>query len=229
MHKVFCAIDTPDLSRAIQLAKTIAPITGAIKLGLEFWASHGINGVNEIKSVIGDAQLFLDLKFHDIPNTVSGAVKATVSQIEPDYLTIHTSGGADMMKAAVNAARGSRTKILGVSVLTSLNSDALLEVGQGGNTNEQVLRLALLAKRCGLAGAVCSASEISLLREEIGNEFELMVPGIRPIGSNTDDQSRTATPQQAIKDGATHLVVGRPITNADNPVAAARDIVESIK
>lgn len=226
-HLVFCAIDTPDLSKAINLTKTIAPITGAIKLGLEFWGANGISGVKEVKSNAGNAKIFLDLKLHDIPNTVSGAINAVLGEVGVDYLTIHTSGGFEMMRAAKNAAQG-RAKILGVSVLTSLDANALNEIGQGNDTQGQVIKLSKLAQKAGLDGVVCSALEVCALRQILGTEIELIVPGIRPKGAKIQDQARIATPSDAIKNGATHLVVGRPITSATDPSAAASSIVGEI-
>jgi orotidine-5'-phosphate decarboxylase len=179
--------------------------------------------------------VFLDLKFHDIPNTVAKAIKATVG-INTFMMTIHTSGGRAMMQAAIDASMEvaaitgkERPLIIGVSVLTSLDQADLSMVGISDNINDQVARLADLAQSCRLDGVVCSPYEISALRKQCGSDFTLVVPGIRPEGSSKDDQKRTLTPAEAIKKGATHLVIGRPITQAKDPAAATKEILESLK
>lgn len=225
---VFCAIDTADLDHAVALAQTIGPVTGALKLGLEFFNSQGPQGVQKIIEACPQAALFLDLKFHDIPNTVAGAIQAVSKKFKPAFLNIHASGGAEMMKAAKKVC-APETKLLGVTILTSLDNDALHRLGQGVSVMDQVERLAMLAKESGLDGVVCSAHEIELLRRICGNDFILMVPGIRPPGADQGDQKRVMTPAEALKKGATHLVIGRPITGAADPAAAAIDILKSIE
>ena len=224
---VFCAIDTADLDHACQLASTIAPITGGIKLGLEFFNKFGPQGIDSVLKAAPDAQLFIDLKYHDIPNTVAGAVRAMCSNFEPAYLNVHATGGREMMVAAKEAC-SKNTKLLAVTILTSLDARAIEEVCFGSVLSESVRKLALLTQDAGLDGVVCSAHEIEALRNACGDNFTLMVPGIRPKGTDEGDQKRVMSPQDAMKAGATHLVIGRPITGAVNPAKAARDILDSI-
>lgn len=234
MTKIYCAIDTPELSRAVHLATEVSRAGCGIKLGLEFFSKNGPSGVETIRKSCPSIPIFLDLKFHDIPNTVAGALRS-VTGLGVEYVNVHASGGAEMMSAGYDAAQNeaarlgiSAPKILAVTVLTSMDEAALGDVGQAIPVDSQVLRLAKLTKDCGLAGVVCSAKEISLLRQNLGEEFSLMVPGIRPAGSDVGDQKRVMTPEEAIKNGATHLVIGRPITGADNPYEAAREISKSL-
>jgi orotidine-5'-phosphate decarboxylase len=224
--KIFCAIDTPDLQLAQSLSKKISGTECGIKLGLEFFNTFGPQGVYEIKKIIGDTALFLDLKYHDIPNTVAGAVKA-ISTLGVNYINVHAAGGLEMMRVA-KAACAPDTKLLAVTVLTSLDDTNLTSVGQSVPAGDQVERLACLTQSAGLDGVVCSAHEISRLRAACGPDFVLMVPGIRPAGSNAGDQKRVMTPADAMKAGATHLVIGRPITGAPDPAAAARGILGTI-
>lgn len=230
MTKIFCAIDTKDPNEAEALIKKLKGVVPAFKLGLEFFTANGPAAVQKIRMQIGpDVELFLDLKLHDIPNTVAGAVKAA-AQCGADYLTIHSSGGKEMMQAAVAAATEAENsgfkapKILAVTVLTHLDDGDLASVGQTPRTSEQVLRLAKLAVASGVHGAVCSPHEIGMLREHIPSSFLLVVPGIRPVGSSNNDQKRVMTPQEASALGANYLVIGRPITQASDPVAMARSI-----
>jgi orotidine-5'-phosphate decarboxylase len=226
-NPVYVALDTTDLEYALSLAGRIAPHIGGLKLGLEFFSAHGPDGVRAFADI--GLPIFLDLKFHDIPNTVAGAVKAA-TRLGVSILNVHASGGAAMMKAAVEAARSvnPNTKVIAVTVLTSLNDAELMAVGQTPSAGEQVLRLAQLTKSCGLDGVVCSAHEISALRGALGDDFLLVVPGIRPAGSDIGDQRRVMGPGEAHAAGASILVVGRPITAAPDPLAAARDIAESL-
>lgn len=232
VNPLLCAIDTADLARAKSLAASLAGVVGGIKLGLEFFAAHGPAG---IRHVIGaDGPLFLDLKLHDIPNTVAGAVRAAAA-LEPLLLTLHASGGPGMMEAARNAAdvvasQGKRrVKLLGVTVLTSLDDGDLSVVGQRGHVGEQVQRLAVLARDSGLDGVICAPLEVAALRELCGPDFLLVVPGIRPAGSASGDQKRVMTPRAAIQAGADYLVVGRPITEAAHPAAAAQAILDELR
>jgi orotidine-5'-phosphate decarboxylase len=228
-NPVLIAIDTTDRTRAGALIEAAAPHIGGVKLGLEFFCAHGPDGV---RSAAAGRRLFLDLKLHDIPNTVASAVRA-VAPLAPDLLTVHASGGAEMMKAARAASEeavggGKRMRLIGVTVLTSFDDADLDAVGQCGAVREQVLRLAALAQRCGLDGAVCSAREVAALRAECGPDFVLVVPGIRPLGAALGDQKRVMGPREAIDAGATHLVIGRPITAAPDPAAAARAIAAEL-
>jgi orotidine-5'-phosphate decarboxylase len=223
---IFSAIDTADLARAAALARQLAPHTG-IKLGLEFFSSHGTAGVKDVMKAAGKAPLFLDLKFHDIPNTVAGAVRAACAELKPAYLNVHAQGGAEMMTAARKACTPD-TKLLAVTVLTSLDDDGLSKAGQKMPARELVHHLAILAKECGLDGVVCSAHEIESLRRVVGKDFILMVPGIRPQGVDHADQKRVMTPKEAIQAGATHLVIGRPITESSDPARAAQDILTAL-
>lgn len=227
MPKIFCAIDTNDLDYACDLVKKIAPVTGGIKLGLEFFNHFGPRGVERVLSVAPDVSLFLDLKFHDIPNTVAGAVQAICSNFAPAYLNVHAGGGADMMRAAKEVC-GSSTKLLGVTVLTSLDETNLEDIGYARGLSAQVSYFAEQVQEASLNGVVCSAHEIASLRSERGDDFVLMVPGIRPEGSDQGDQKRVMTPKTALEAGATHLVIGRPITQADDPAEAAQQILESL-
>lgn len=224
--KIFCAIDTPDLAHARDLARAMAQIGCGIKLGLEFFCSHGPRGVEDIRNANPDLPLFLDLKLHDIPNTVAGAVKSVMG-LRPTYLTLHAGGGIEMMKAANDAADG-RIRLLPVTVLTSLDDKALHDVGQATPSETQVLRLARLVKNTGLPGVVCSGLDIAPIRHALGNDFILMVPGIRPASSDAGDQKRVMTPAKALRQGATHLVIGRPITGAPDPQEAAQAILEDL-
>jgi orotidine-5'-phosphate decarboxylase len=218
---VFCAIDTPDAVKAKALALQLKGKIGGLKLGLEYIMANGPQGVAPFKDM--GMPIFVDVKLHDIPNTVAGAIKSLLS-LEPDFITIHTSGGAAMMKAAADAAataKGKRPRILGVTVLTSLDGDDMKQVGQDPNTAAQVERLALLAKTSGIDGIVCSSAEVANLRKVLGPDMVLMVPGIRPAWSAANDQKRIMTPREAMDVGATYLVIGRPITGAENPGEAA--------
>lgn len=237
-HKIktplFVAIDTSDITAARNIVQTVAPITGAVKLGLEFFVHHGPDGIRKVLDGV-DAALFLDLKLHDIPNTVAGGIRAAVA-LSPTFITIHASGGDAMMRAAAAAVAEAsaklgvpRPKILGVTVLTSLSDDDLKIMGHLVPAADQVRRLASLAQDCGLDGVICSPHELRELRTLCGKNFMLVCPGIRPKGYKEDDQKRTLTPAEAMAAGANYLVMGRPITGAKDPAAAAREVLESIK
>lgn len=224
-RRIFCAIDTADLTQALRLVKKLSVVPLHYKLGLKFFSAQGLAGVEKIRAVAGrKSDIFLDLKFHDIPNTVSGAVRAAL-KAEPEFMTVHASGGKAMIQAAVKAAAGSGAKILAVTVLTHLDTDDLKSIGQQTPVEGQVLRLARLAQEAGADGVVCSPHEIELLRHKMGKDFLLVVPGIRPAGAAGDDQKRTLTPEKALKLGADYLVIGRPITAAPDPVVAAKNIL----
>jgi len=231
-NPVLVAIDTTDLDRAKALAGRLSGAVGGLKLGLEFFNAHGPQGVREVAGGRGD--LFLDLKYHDIPNTVAGAVRAAVA-LGPMMLNVHASGGAAMMRAALEAADDAarrfgtrRPLVIAVTVLTSMDDDDLRAVGQGAPAAGQVVRLARLAQDCGLDGVVCSPREIVAIRKACGADFRLVVPGIRPVGTATEDQKRVMTPQEAMAAGADWLVIGRPITGAADPAAAAQEILREI-
>ncbi len=223
---IYCPIDTYDMGRARELVAAVTEAGCGVKLGLEFFNAHGPQGVQTILEDRVTPSVFLDLKYHDIPNTVAGAVKAAAS-LDVSYLNVHASGGTEMMRVA-KLSCAPKTRLIAVTILTSLDDAALSDVGQPGAA-DQVMRLARLTKESGLDGVVCSAHEVKDLRNAMGQNFILMVPGIRPEGSSTDDQRRVMTPQQAYDAGASHLVIGRPITGAPNPAQAARDIIASIR
>lgn len=225
--QIFCAIDTADLARACDLVRQIAPVTGGIKLGLEFFNAFGPQGVEQVLKASPDAKLFLDMKYHDIPNTVAGAVRSMCSNFSPAYLNVHASGGLDMMQAGKEAC-GDSTKLLAVTILTALDEDAIAAAGYVSDIPARVKQMALLTQRAGLDGVVCSAHEIEALRGACGDDFALMVPGIRPEGAAIGDQKRVMTPKRAIDAGATHLVIGRPITGADDPARAAQEILDAL-
>jgi len=228
-NPVYCAIDTADSGRAADLAEALSTAVGGIKLGLEFFAANGPVGVARIVEAAG-LPLFLDLKFHDIPNTVAGAVRAVLG-LEPALLTIHAGGGPAMIGAAREAAEmagDTRPRILAVTVLTSLSDGDLEAVGQRRPALEQVRRLAAMAVDAGADGLVCSPREVADLRADLGDEVLLVVPGIRPAGTDQGDQKRVMTPAEAMAAGASHLVVGRPITGSADPAAAARAIVDGL-
>lgn len=231
-NPVLVAIDTPELDQAKTLSRSLAGTVGGIKLGLEFFNANGPAGVAEVAGGRGD--LFLDLKYHDIPNTVAGAVRAAV-RLRPMILNVHAGGGPAMMRAALKAAEDEsarlgipRPKVIGVTVLTSMDDGDLEAVGQQGPAADQVVRLARLARDCGLDGVVCSPREIEALRGACGPGFTLVVPGIRPAGAAMGDQKRVMTPREAIDAGADWLVIGRPITGAPDPAAAVREILREL-
>lgn len=234
MTKIYCAIDTPDLNRATELAQQVSAAGCGVKLGLEFFSANGPAGVASVIKSCPDAKIFLDVKFHDIPNTVAGALRGA-ARLGVAYVNCHASGGTEMMKAGLDALVDESAKLglptpkfLAVTVLTSLTDDALAAVGQQTLSMEQVVRLAKVTNDAGLAGIVCSGQEIKLVRQNLGNDFVLMVPGIRPAGSDVGDQKRIMTPKEAMTAGATHLVIGRPITGAKDPAQAAADILSSL-
>ena len=218
-NPVYLALDLPQLDAARALAEKVKAHVGGFKLGLEFFCAHGHHGVHEIAHV--GLPIFLDLKLHDIPNTVAGAMQA-IHVLEPAIVTVHASGGRAMMEdAKAAAARG--TKVVAVTMLTSLDERDLLRTGVNGNAHEQVLRLAELAQAAGLDGIVCSGREVGEVRRQWKDGF-FVVPGLRLGDGTNGDQKRVVTPRQARDDGASVLVVGRPISRAEEPVAAARAI-----
>ncbi|MBO9575445.1 MAG: orotidine-5'-phosphate decarboxylase [Sphingobium sp.] len=216
---IYLAIDTPSLDRATELARQVRNHVGGIKLGLEFFCANGHHGVHEMRKL--GLPIFLDLKLHDIPNTVAKAVQA-LHPLEPAVLTVHAAGGRAMMEDA-KAAAGTNTKVVAVTVLTSLDQDDLHAAGVSATPHEQVERLALLAKEAGLDGIVCSGAEVAHARKIWPAGF-FVVPGVRPAGSAKADQKRAVTPREALNAGASILVIGRPISGAMEPDVAAREI-----
>lgn len=225
---VFCAIDKPDLEQAMKICKAVSETGIGIKLGLEFFNALGPSSLKEIEKTFPNTPIFLDLKYHDIPNTVSGAIKAVTNDFKPAFLNVHASGGREMMEAAREACP-SETKLLAVTILTSINEENMIEAGYRPNVQDRVIQMAELSQQAGLEGVVCSSHEIEALRQICGKDFTLMVPGIRPEGSNSGDQKRIMTPKQAMEKGASHLVIGRPITQADDMKKAVTDILKSIE
>lgn len=228
-HPIFCAVDTADLEAAGRLARAMAAGGGGVKVGKELFTAHGPEGVRRLCPG-GAPPLFLDLKFHDIPNTVAGAVRAALA-LRPFLLNVHVGGGPAMLRAAVEAAASAgsgRPGVIGVTVLTSLDDDDLARVGMAGPTAERAVALARLARDCGLDGVVCSAHEIAQIRAACGPDFLLVVPGIRPAGVASADQKRVMTPAEALARGADYLVIGRAITQAADPAGALDDIAAAL-
>jgi orotidine-5'-phosphate decarboxylase len=226
-NPVFVALDTTDSGQARRMAADLASYVGGLKLGLEFFNAHGPAGIRPFVEM--GVPVFLDLKYHDIPNTVAGAAKAA-ARLGVSILNLHAQGGAAMMRAGLDAAKSvsPATKVIAVTLLTSLADEDLPSLGLQPPVGDQVVRLATLARDCGLDGVVCSAHEIARLRQELGPDFLLVVPGIRPAGSALGDQRRVMGPAQALSAGANILVIGRPITGAPDPAQAARDIAQSL-
>ncbi len=232
-ERLLVALDTADLDRAKALTEALKGAVGGIKIGLELYSSRGVEGVRALAAL--GLPVFLDLKLHDIPNTVASAVRA-ILPLKPFMLTVHAAGGSAMLRAAAAAAAeagDARPHLVAVTVLTSLDAEDLAQVGQAGPVAEQVLRLATLARDAGIDGAVCSPRELRLLRPRLGADFILVVPGIRPAwaapaSGRNDDQKRIMSPVEAIAGGADYLVIGRPITTARSPREAALRIAAAI-
>ena len=219
MRPIYVAIDTPDLERARDIATRVRHHVGGIKLGLEFFSANGRSGIREMAEL--GLPIFLDLKFHDIPNTVGKAIQA-LRPLEPAILTVHAAGGRAMMEDA-KAAAPKGTKVVAVTVLTSLDGPDLESIGLAGDPHPQVERLTDLARESGLDGVVCSGNEVAAAKALWPDGF-FVVPGVRPANSHTADQKRVMTPRAALDAGASILVVGRPITQAKDPDKAARAI-----
>ncbi len=226
--RLIVALDVSSAAEARQVVQAIGDAATFYKIGKQLFTAEGPQVVRDLVS--SGRKVFLDLKFHDIPNTVAGAV-ASAAALGVSMLNVHASGGSKMLKAAVAAAEQSSAKptVLAVTVLTSLSDADLQEIGVSGNALTQVLRLGALARAAGCGGLVASAREAGELRRELGEGFAIVTPGVRPQGSDVDDQARVLTPRQAIAAGATHLVVGRPILQAADPAKAARQIVDEIE
>lgn len=218
-NPVYLAVDVPTLDGALTLADKVKTHVGGLKLGLEFFCAHGHHGVREMART--GLPIFLDLKFHDIPNTVASAMQS-LHVLEPAIVTIHAAGGRAMMEEA-KAAAGEHCKVVAVTVLTSLDDGDLAATGIGGTPHDQALRLAELAHAAGLDGIVCSGHEVGAIHRQWHDGF-FVVPGLRPADSQVGDQKRIVTPRRARDDGASVLVIGRPISRADDPVATARAI-----
>jgi orotidine-5'-phosphate decarboxylase len=226
-NPVYVALDTPSLERALELVGQVKPFVAGVKVGLEFFNANGPDGVRAV--AVRGLPVFLDLKLHDIPNTVAGAMKS-LSSLGASIINVHASGGSAMIKAAADAlsAFHPRPKLIAVTVLTSLEASDLSAMGIASAPLEQVVRLAKLAKEAGADGVVCSPMEIAPVRAACGVHFLIVTPGVRPDLSAKDDQKRVMTPAQALKAGANILVVGRPITAAPNPAEAARKIAQEL-
>jgi orotidine-5'-phosphate decarboxylase len=231
-NPIIVALDVPTAEAALKLAEQLAPAVGGFKIGSELFTSAGPDIVHRIRE--RGTLVFLDLKFHDIPNTVTKAVAAAV-RLDVQMLTVHTSGGLEMLKAAEQSAQESAWKVgrtpplvLGVTVLTSLDAGALKEIGLDANVEYQVRRLATVATRAGLRGLVCSPLEVAKLRQMLPPSMQLVTPGVRTGAEKADDQKRTLTPREAMAAGSSWLVIGRPIYAAENPRAAAEQILATL-
>lgn len=223
MNPIFVALDTPDLHRAAALARDLTGLVGGVKLGLEFFCANGDQGVLRVAE--HGMPIFLDLKLHDIPNTVAKAVQA-LAALEPAVLTVHAVGGRAMMAAAKEAAPPG-TKVVGVTVLTSLDEQDLAASGVRGSPGEQVERLTSLAREAGIDGIVCSGHEVAAARAAWPDGY-FVVPGVRPPGAEVGDQKRVVTPRRALDDGASMLVIGRPVTGVPDPARAVREIAAGL-
>ena len=230
------ALDFDSLTSAVKFAKQVADLVGMFKIGSQLFTSAGPEAVRQIAQL--GTGVFLDLKFHDIPNTVAGAVLASAALPGVQLVNVHALGGTAMMRAASQAVSAGvpmgedRTRLLAVTVLTSMDKKAIREVGIGGPPKLRVLKLAKLAEKAGVDGVVASVQEAKIIRKACGREFLIVTPGVRPkdmsVGSKKDDQSRTATPREAIRAGADFIVVGRPVLAAADPRAAAQELVDEI-
>jgi orotidine-5'-phosphate decarboxylase len=229
IDRLVVALDVPTAAEALELTRKLTGRVGMVKVGLELFCAEGPGFVKELQRIV---PVFLDLKFHDIPTTVRRALEAVLT-LDPRLVNVHTQGGPAMLEAAAGAVRahrqrGGTTELLAVTVLTSLDREALARLGSTAEPGDMALHLARLAQACGADGVVCSAQEAQALRQACGPEFRLLTPGIRPQGAAVQDQARVVTPAQALQDGATWLVVGRPITRAEDPVAAADAILREM-
>ena len=224
---IFIPLDTPDLDRALAITSRLKGLIGGVKIGKEFFTALGPAGVQKIKAL--GTQIFVDLKFHDIPNTVAKAIKAA-AELGAWMANVHASGGRRMMTAAKEALdeQGGAMQLIAVTVLTSMDEADLLEVGVPRSPGEQVMHLAQLSQKCGLDGVVCSAQEAEVLKASLGADFKLVTPGIRLAASVADDQRRIVSPADAVALGSDYLVIGRPITQSENPLETLRQINESI-
>ena len=225
--RLIVALDVATAAEAQKFVASIGNNAAIYKIGKQLFTAEGPGLVRDLVS--SGRKVFLDLKYHDIPNTVASAVRAA-ADLNVHMLTVHASGGSKMLRAAAEAASASAAKplVLAVTVLTSIADGDLAEIGIGGNAQEQVVRLAKLAQKAGVGGLVASPSELKALREALGQGMKIVTPGVRPAGSDKGDQARVATPAEAISNGADYIVVGRPITAAANPAEAAKAILAEI-
>jgi orotidine-5'-phosphate decarboxylase len=219
------ALDAPDLETAARWASLVTPHVSTVKVGLELYLRYGPDVIATIRGASG-VRVFLDLKLHDIPNTVAGAARA-VARLRPAILTVHAAGGPAMIRAAVEAAP--QTQIAAVTVLTSLSEADLIAIGILGPTGDAVRRMAAQAVAAGAPALVCSPREVAAVRAEVGPDITLITPGVRPAGTDAQDQARVATPESALADGADLLVIGRPITGSADPGAAAAAIAAALR
>ena len=222
---VAVALDVPDLDTAARWAALVTPHVSTVKIGLELYLRYGPDVVATVRGASG-VEVFLDLKLYDIPATVAGAARA-VSRLRPEILTVHASGGPDMVRAAVESAPA--TSVAAVTILTSLGDTDLYSLGVTGPVSDMVLRLSTMAVAAGARGLVCSVHEVAAVRAEVGPDVMLITPGVRPAGADLHDQARVATPEEAIRAGADLLVIGRPITRAPDPGAAAAAVAASLR
>ncbi|MDR1146315.1 MAG: orotidine-5'-phosphate decarboxylase [Verrucomicrobiales bacterium] len=224
--QLILALDVSDANEALAWVRRCRDKVGCFKIGLQLFAAHGPELVRAVRQT--GANVFLDLKLHDIPHTVAKAVEV-LGRLDVQFLTVHTLGGRAMLEAAVRAAAlaAPHTTLLGVTVLTSHDNDDLDDLGFEHSTAGEALLLAKLAKGAGLRGLVCSPQEVALLRQELGADFALVTPGVRPAGAAVDDQSRVATPAEAIASGSSHIVIGRPILQAADPAAVIDALLAS--
>ena len=227
LNPIILAIDKNSDVEAIDLAKELKGRIGAIKLGLEYFDTYGPDGIRKLQML--DIPIFLDLKIHDIPQTVKKTIK-TLSTLKPAILNVHALGGRKMMEYAMESIskNSPKTQLVGVTVLTSLDDKDLQTMGMNISSKDLVVKLAKLTKISGLAGVVCSSKEIKIVREACGADFKIIVPGIRPEGSDKNDQKRIMTPREAVNLGADYLVIGRPITDSKNPKGTVIEIINSI-
>jgi orotidine-5'-phosphate decarboxylase len=223
---VAVALDAPDLGTALGWARAVGPHVSTVKVGLELYLRHGAEAVSAVREASGGRDVFLDLKLHDIPTTVAGAARS-VAALRPDLLTVHAAGGAAMVRAAVEVLPD--TRVTAVTVLTSLDEADLTAVGLRGPARDAARRLAALAVGAGARAVVCSPHEVAAVRAEVGPDITLVTPGVRPEGDVDGDQARVTTPAQALASGADLLVVGRPVTGAVDPGAAAETLAAGLR
>tara|TARA_Y100000816_G_scaffold277502_1_gene247743 strand:- start:585 stop:1277 length:693 start_codon:yes stop_codon:yes gene_type:complete len=227
-NPIYCAIDTSSIDDALKIIDEIHPHIGGIKLGLEFFTSCGLNGIDKIQKY--NLPLFLDLKLYDIPNTVTKSL-VNILSLKPEYTTVHVLGGKKMLQECVNLKNrlNSKTNLIGVTMLTSFDDNSAGEIGIKGSVDKSVENLSKLAFNCGMDGIVCSPKEIRKIKETFGSKLKVIVPGIRNDTGSSDDQKRTLSAKEAIDLGADIIVVGRPITSAESPMNAAKTFIQSIK
>ena len=224
--QVILALDFSDMASTVEMINLTKEHIGIYKLGLEFYLSHGKSGVKEIQSRFSGIEIFLDLKLHDIPNTVAGACRS-VADLNPKFLTVHASGGSKMISAASSTLPN--VEITAVTILTSLDQEQMIAMGLNENIETLTLSLAKNAVNSGARAIVSSPQEVSLLRKHLGEKVTLITPGVRPSGADRDDQERVMTPREAIDAGADFVVIGRPITKASDPKQAAEAITASLR